>query len=68
MRLAEALRLERLSPVPTLAAAVAALVLAVASVIYGHVAASPVAPWFSILFSAAAVACTIISVLLTGRR
>jgi predicted membrane channel-forming protein YqfA (hemolysin III family) len=58
---------EHLTPVRMLAAAVASLGLALGTVLYGHIAASPVGPWLSIVFSAAAVACTVASLMLHAR-
>ena len=68
MKLPEALHRERLTPIRMLAGAVASLAVAVATVVYGHVAASPVGPWLSIVFSVAAVACTVVSLVLAPRR
>jgi hypothetical protein len=58
---------ERLTPVRMLTVAVASLALALGTVLYGHMAASPVGPWLSIVFSAVAVASTIISLMLPAR-
>ncbi|HEX2089131.1 MAG TPA: hypothetical protein VHI54_04235 [Actinomycetota bacterium] len=68
MRLPRVLMHERLTPVRMLGAAVASLALAVGTVIYGHMAASPVGPWLSIVFSAGAVGCTVLSLMLPARR
>ena len=68
MKLPRVLAYERLTPVRMLAAAVASLGLALGTVLYGHMAASPVGPWLSIVFSAAAVACTVVSLRLPARR
>ena len=59
---------QRLTPVRMLVVAVASLLVALGTVLYGHIAANPVGPWLSIVFSATAVACTIISVVLPERR
>ncbi len=68
MKLLRVPPLERLSPLRVFAAAVASLVLAVGTVVYGHVAASPVGPWLSIVFSAAAAACTVVALVLPHER
>ncbi len=68
MKLPPVLTPERLTPVRMLAAAVASLGLALGTVLYGHMAASPVGPWLSIVFSAAAVACAVVSLMLPVRR
>jgi hypothetical protein len=68
MRLPRVPGVGRLTPVRMLTAAVASLALALGTVLYGHMAASPVGPWISIVFSAAAVACTIISLMLPAKR
>ena len=68
MKLPRLLQTERLTPVRVLAGGVASLIIAIASVAYGHLAASPIAPWFSIAFSAAAIALTVIAVVLPSRR
>jgi hypothetical protein len=68
MRLPRIPGIERLGAIRMLTVAVASLVLALGTVLYGHIAASPVGPWISIMFSAAAVACTIISLMLPARR
>ncbi len=68
MKLPRVLDDQRLTPVRMLTLAVASLLVALGTVLYGHVAASPVGPWLSIVFSAVAVASTICSLLLAARR
>jgi hypothetical protein len=68
MKLPRILAPERVTPVRMLATAVASLGLALGTVLYGHMAASPVGPWLSIVFSATAVACTVVSLMLPARR
>ena len=68
MKLPSALQVERLTPIRMFASAVTLLVVAVVAVVYGHLAASRVAPWLSIVFSTGAVACTIVSLVLPSRR
>ncbi len=68
MKVPRILAPERLTPVRMLTAAVGSLGLALGTVLYGHIAASPVGPWISIVFSAAAVACTVVSLMLPARR
>ena len=68
MKLPRVLTSERLTPFRMLAAAVTSLGLALGTVLYGHMAASPVGPWLSIVFSVAAVVCTVVSLMLPARR
>ncbi len=68
MKVPRVLNVERLTPIRMLAAAVTSLLVALGTVVYGHIAASPVGPWLSIVFSAGAVACTIVSLVLAARR
>ena len=68
MRLPRVVPVERLTPLRMLVAAVASLAVAVGTVVYGHVAASPVGPWLSIALSAAAVACTVAALVLPSQR
>ena len=68
MKLPSALQPDRLTPIRVFASAVTLLLIALVAVLYGHLAASPVAPWLSMVFSAAAAACTVISLMLPPRR
>ena len=68
MKLPSALQRDGLTPIRMFACAVTLLLVALMAVAYGHLAASPVAPWLSMVFSAGAVACTIISLLLPTRQ
>ncbi len=68
MKLPLFLDVERLTPIRMLAVAVGALVLALGTVLYGHIAANPVGPWLSIVFSAVAVASTVLSLMFAAKR
>ncbi len=68
MRFPRVQGVDRLTPVRMLAFAVASLAFALGTLLYGHIAASPIGPWLSIGFSGAAVGCTIISLMLPARR
>jgi hypothetical protein len=68
MRLVRAAADLKMTPLGLLLAAVTLMLAAAGTVVFGHIAATSVGPLLSIAFSAGAVACAVLALILPPRR